>query len=67
MNMIELVVYDFDEVSDLEWELILANIEYQICIDMGHYGIRPPHIVVNGVPLDEKRAMIWIKEHDANG
>lgn len=64
--MVNLVVFDFENVTDLESRLNKANIEYQLCIDMGHYGVRPPYLVVDGVPLDEKRAKIWIKEHSAN-
>ena len=64
--MVELVLDYFDDVSPLEQALIDANIEYQICLHCGDYGIKPPHLVVNSVPLDKKRAMIWIKEHDIN-
>lgn len=64
--MVELVVWDFEEETALEIELNKANIEYQLCIDVGHYGMKAPYLVVNGVPLDKKRAMIWIKEQKAN-
>ena len=62
--MVELVVFDFEEETDIEKALNQANIEYQLCIDMGHYGIKAPYIVVDGVPLDKAHALIWIKEHD---
>ena len=64
--MVELYTADFEETS-LEKELQSANIEYQLCLDLGHYGFKTPYLVVNGVPLDTKRANIWIKEHDVNG
>lgn len=61
--MVELVVFDFEEESKLEQMLVDANIEYQLCLNMGHCGIQPPYLVVDGVPLDDKRARRWIKEH----
>ena len=64
--MVELYIKPY-EVSNLEWMLVAANIEYQLCIDIGNYGITSPYLVVDGVPLDEKRAKIWIKEHRNDG
>ena len=64
--MVELYTSDFEE-SPLEKELQNADIEYQLCLDLGQYGLKAPYLVVDGVPLDSKRAKIWIKEHDANG
>lgn len=61
--MVELVVSTFKYISKLEQQLIDANIEYQLRFDLGHYGIRPPYIIVDGVPLDGKRARRWIKEY----
>ena len=60
--MVELVVWDFEEESDLELMLQEANIEYQLCLNLG-YGIRPPYLVVDGVPLDNKRSRRWVKEY----
>lgn len=64
--MVELVTNELSKRSNLERELIAANIQYQIVLDIGNYGVKPPFIVVDGVPLDEKRALVWIKEskHD---
>ena len=45
--MVELVVWDFEEESDLELMLQEANIEYQLCLNMGHCGIKPPYLVVH--------------------
>lgn len=63
--MVELYTFDFEETL-LEKALQEANIEYQLCLDLGHYGFRPPYLVVDGVPLDTKRAMIWVKEQNAD-
>lgn len=64
--MVELYTSDFEETV-LEQELQKADIEYQLCLDLGHYGFRPPYLVVDGVPLDTKRAIIWAKEQIDNG
>ena len=64
--MVELYTFDFEETA-LEKELQKADIEYQLCVDIGNYGLKTPYLVVDGVPLDSKRAKIWIKEHSANG
>ncbi len=61
--MVELFVTDFEEETALQMALNEANIEYQLGFDTGCYGIQAPYIVVNGVPLGERHAMIWIKEH----
>lgn len=60
--MVELYTFDYEETA-LERELQKANIEYQLCIDIGNYGIKTPYLLVDGVPLDKTRAMSWIKEH----
>lgn len=65
--MVKLVVNNFDEVSVLQQCLNEANIDYQICFNMGHCGIEPPYIIVHGVRLDENRAKRWIKENSKNG
>lgn len=50
----------------LELKLIAANIDYKIGESTVDYGIKPPYLVVDGVPLDKKRALVWIKEHENN-
>lgn len=60
--MVELILEYFDDETTLEQALVNANIEYQICLHCGDYGIKPPHLVVDGVPLDQKRSMKWVKE-----
>lgn len=64
--MIELYTSDFEETS-LEQALQRADIEYQLCLDLGLYGFKAPYLVVDGVPLDTKRAFIWVKEQESNG
>ena len=60
--MVNLVVWNFEEDTELERALVKANIQYQLVLDMGHYGIKSPHLVVDGVPLDFRRSLKWIKE-----
>lgn len=64
--MVELVVRDFDNPTVLETKLVEADIEYQLKFYMGEYGLKPPHLIVGGVPLDYERSLKWIKEHSAN-
>ena len=64
--MVELFVSDFEDETELEKLLQKANIEYQLAIDLGNYGITTPYVIIDGVPLDSKRAKIWIKERDTN-
>lgn len=64
--MVELYVWDFERETDLEELLQRADIQYQLCLDLGSYGLKTPYLVVDGVPLDKKRAKIWVKEHTAN-
>lgn len=59
--MVELYVFDYEETA-LERELQNADIEYQLCLDIGNYGLKPPYLVVDGVPLDFNRSLKWIKE-----
>lgn len=61
--MIKLVVHNFNGNSELEQLLAKSNIEYQICFNGVDYGISPPYLVVDGVPLDEKRSIKWVKSH----
>lgn len=58
--MVVLVVDDYEQVSTLEDALVRANISYEIEMGNASYGIRPPHLVVDGVPLDMGRALKWI-------
>lgn len=62
--MIKLVVEDFDQITILENMLEQHNIAYDLELCTKSYGLRPPFLVVNGVPLDMGRAIKWIKEND---
>ena len=59
--MVTLIVSEFGTVSSLQKALEKAQIPYQISMDVYSYGITPPYLIVNGVPLDEARAFKWIK------
>ena len=60
--MVKLVVSNPNQITTLEEQLVRANIDFGMFLDMGHYGITPPYLVVDGVPLDMGRATKWIKE-----
>ena len=64
--MVTLFVSDPHQITMLEYELIKANIQYETKVNEPNYGISPPSMRVYGVPLDETRAMKWIKENSAN-
>lgn len=64
--MIKLVVADTEQITFLETVLMSADIDYETAIFKGEYGIRPPYLLVYGTPLDEVRAIEWIKEHSNN-
>lgn len=63
--MVKLMVEDFDQISILENMLERNNISFELELSDGSYGIRPPFLIVSGVPLDMGRATKWIKEHGA--
>ena len=64
--MVKLVLADISQITFLETALILADIDYETTIYKGEYGIKPPYLLVYGTPLDEDRAIEWIKEHSNN-
>lgn len=57
-----LVVRDPIEMSFLEYLLQKERIPYDMELSHGKYGIEPPHLIVNGVPLDEERSFKWVIE-----
>lgn len=61
--MVKLLVSDFEQITTLEWLLEKNGIPYELEIDTVNNGIHPPHLVVDGVPLDFNRSIRWIKEH----
>lgn len=62
--MVTLVLYDYDQLSFLEEALIKSKIEYELSVEEEPIGIKPPYLIVDGVPLSENKAMKWIKEHE---
>jgi hypothetical protein len=60
--MVQLVVSDFDKLVHLTDNLDIANIDYQLCVDVYDYGIETPYLIVDGVPLDYKRAIKYLEE-----
>lgn len=65
--MVELAVSSpYRSDFSLELKLIAANIDYNLVENTVDYGLSPPYLVVDGVPLDKKRALVWIKEHENN-
>lgn len=61
--MIKLRVDDFEQITMLELLLEKNGISYDLEINQANNGIRPPYLVVDGVPLDFNRSIKWIKEH----
>lgn len=60
--MVSLLVDNLTQKTLLEQALINADIEYEVNLDDGRYGIKPPYLLVHGAPLDELRALKWIGE-----
>ena len=59
--MVRLFVDNKDQVTILEYLLTVYKIEYDVELDDGRWGIKPPYLTVYGVPIDEQRAYDWIK------
>lgn len=64
--MVTLYVSDLNQITMLEYALMLSKIDYTRQLDDGRYGIGTPYIKVYEVPLDERRAFDWIKEKMTN-
>ena len=60
--MVTLFVSDLQQTTFLEQGLILKNIKYDIQLSDGRYGLDTPYLLVDGVPLDEKRAWKWLED-----
>lgn len=61
--MVKLIIDDLVYVTRLEWMLNLAEIDFEVEYEERSIGIPKPYLRVNGVPLDLRRATIWIKEN----
>ena len=59
--MVKLFVDDLDQLTILEYLLFINGIDHKIELNTGRFGIQSPYLLVYGVPLDEKRAMRWIR------
>lgn len=59
--MIKLYIDRLNQVSELEQVLREHQLDYEVEINKRNYGIDTPYITVYGVPLDEQRAIKWIK------
>lgn len=60
--MVKLVVKDYEFVSMLEAKLIAAKIDYDLELETKSIGIETPYLIVDGVPLNQSKAIAWIKE-----
>ena len=59
--MVKLCVDDFEQVTMLELMLTNKDIEYVLELSGIQYGMKPPFLIVNGVPLDFNRSIKWIQ------
>lgn len=57
--MVKLYVDNPDQLTVLEYLLYSKGIDYEVVKNDGRYGLKPPYLLVYGVPLDEKRAISW--------
>ena len=60
--MVTLVTNDIYDIIPLEQLLLRKDIEYEI-IERNLFSMRPPYLVVDGVPLDTERAIKWVREN----
>ena len=59
--MVTLFVDDINQVTILEYLLDTHGINYEVKLNDGRFGLTAPYLLVYGAPLDEKRAIRWIK------
>lgn len=63
--MVKLVLDDCDQISILEYMLTDMNLEFEKISTRNHVPpLRPPFLLVNGVPLDFNRSLKWLKEQE---
>lgn len=60
--MVTLIVSEPNQISMLEWELAMADIDHTIEVAEDKYGLEFPYLIVDGVPLDFERSLKWIEE-----
>lgn len=59
--MVTLYVDNLDQVTILEYLLGTHGIDYEVKQNDGRFGLTAPYLLVYGAPLDEKRAIRWIR------
>lgn len=59
--MVVLVTDSLDNCWYIEHQLIKHKIEYDITLNTDNIGLETPYLIVDGVPLDTKRALKWIR------
>ena len=66
--MVKLIVNNLEQITILEYLLIKQNIQFfaELEGDTNDYGLIPPYMIVDSVPLDFNRSLKWIKEHENN-
>lgn len=60
--MIYLFVDDSGEEPELQKALVEKGLDFRVAPDILVYGLTPPYLLVDGVPLDEERSWKWLKE-----
>ena len=66
--MVKLIVNNLEQITILEYLLTKQNIQFfaELEGDTNDYGLIPPYMIVDSVPLDFNRSLKWIKEHENN-
>ena len=59
--MVKLCVDDFEQVTLLELMLHTNEIPFEFELNETPFGIEPPFLIVDGVPLDFDRSIKWVK------
>lgn len=59
--MVCLVVENFEQISILEHLLLRNGVVYELQLSRKNIGLQPPHLVVDGVPIDMERSFKWIE------
>ena len=63
--MVTVVVENSCQMTILESLLRKAGVEYEVT-ETDRYGLATNYLIVDGVPLDLKRSLAWIKEVEDN-
>ena len=58
--MVKLLVDDLEQITILEYLLLLNGIDYETEVSDGRHGIKAPYLLVYGAPLDERKSIRWI-------